>query len=227
MQSLLHPLKTICLFCACCWRGRIGSYFPVFSLHELMSTLKGEDHDTMNSYLGRRWSHVWCFHPSIGNQAPGAHVPAFLFPLTRMNSLNTVRPLKVLSKVGQGNSALHFCIHICKVFGDPRGKWAVTLYYHPDHQHTLKRCWGVILVHSGLVNNPAISLGWANSYETGSFCLKFPLEWLDSTSRSSHFCHKRKQKLFRRSRTCCFIVACFHFWGNLWLWAAAVSCTSL
>lgn len=93
-----------------------------------------------------------------------------------MNSLNTVRALKVLSKVGLGNSALHFSIHICKVFGDPRVKGAITLYYHPDRQHTLKHCWGVILMHSGLVNNPAISLGLANSYEAGSFGLKFPLE---------------------------------------------------
>lgn len=32
--------KTICFFCACCWRGRAGCYLPAFSLHELISTLK-------------------------------------------------------------------------------------------------------------------------------------------------------------------------------------------
>lgn len=103
-------------------------------------------------------------------------VPTFLFPLTRMNFLNTVRPLKVLSEVGLGNSALHFSIHICKVFGDHRAEGAITLYYYPDHQCTLKHCRSVILMHSGLVNNPAISLALANSYEAGSFGLKFPLE---------------------------------------------------
>lgn len=59
-----------------------------------------------------------------------------------MTSLNTVRPLKVLSEVGLGNSALHLSIHICKVFGDPRAKGAIALYYHPDHQHTLKHLLG-------------------------------------------------------------------------------------
>lgn len=43
--------KTICLFCACCWKGRIPCYFPVFSLHELISTLQGEDTQPWNNEL--------------------------------------------------------------------------------------------------------------------------------------------------------------------------------
>lgn len=75
---------------------------------------------------------------------------------------------------------------------------------------------------SGLVNNPATSLGFTNFDESDSLVSNVHRnDWMQP-SRSSCFCYERKQKLFRRSGTYCFIVAWFHLWGNLWVQTAVI-----
>lgn len=112
----------------------------MFSLHELIFTLKGEDTHPWNNELLSFEEVISCLIISseYWESSSWGLCPNLSISLSQDDLSEHRKPPKSYLQSGAGK------FHLRKVFGDAHVKGAINLYYHPDHQHTLKHCWSVI-----------------------------------------------------------------------------------